>query len=265
MPAEGVATPAIPATPETPPTPATPATPDSAPAMSPQAQAHYKRGLDLYADRDFTAAAGELEQGFAIDPRREFLFAEAQALRLAGQCPRAIPLYRRFLESKPSPLQIEAAQLGLDRCNPNRSAQPPPAVRTALTVPAESQSAPIVPNPPTPEQRIWWQDLWAGSALGLGAVALGTGIGFVVASNRAVDESMSQRIALPEFQRLRESAQQRRIIGVTCLVASAGLAAAAGVRLILVRRRQDQQAAARSTLSFAPARYGGALTWETKF
>ncbi|MES1157862.1 MAG: hypothetical protein ABUL67_02060, partial [Haliangium ochraceum] len=66
---------------------AAPAAPEPAAAtttpMDPAAKDHYDRGLRLYADRDFASAVGELEIGYGIDPRREFLFAQAQALRLA--------------------------------------------------------------------------------------------------------------------------------------------------------------------------------------
>jgi tetratricopeptide (TPR) repeat protein len=90
--------------------------PPPAPAMTGEARAHYDRGLALYAAKDYGAAIQELEAGYALDPRREFLFAEAQAQRLAGDCQRAVPLYQRFLTSEPSPLQASAAQVGLARC-----------------------------------------------------------------------------------------------------------------------------------------------------
>src|SRR5262245_38585026 len=61
------------------------AAPPDAP-MSPDARAHYDRGLALYQAKDYAGAIREFEVGYAAEPRREFLFAEAQAKRLAGDC-----------------------------------------------------------------------------------------------------------------------------------------------------------------------------------
>ena len=65
--------------------------------MRPAAQALYDRALTRFGTRDYAAAIGDLEAGFALDPRREFLFAEAQAKRLGGDCRGAVVLYQRFL------------------------------------------------------------------------------------------------------------------------------------------------------------------------
>jgi tetratricopeptide (TPR) repeat protein len=97
--------------------------PQTAP-MSEEARVHYDRGLAFYGAKDYRAAFAELEAGYAVDPRREFLFAEAQAQRLAGDCQRAVPLYQRFLATDPSPVQVNAAQVGLARCR-----WPPPRPR----------------------------------------------------------------------------------------------------------------------------------------
>ena len=70
--------------------------------MHPAAQALYDRALAAFAARDYPAAIRDTEAGYAIDPRREFLFAEAQAKRLAGDCRGAVVLYQRFLTTAPA-------------------------------------------------------------------------------------------------------------------------------------------------------------------
>jgi tetratricopeptide (TPR) repeat protein len=233
--------------------------------MDREAKAHYARGLDLYAARNFAAAVPEFEQGFAIDPRREFLFAEAQALRLAGACARAVPLYRRFLETDPSPLQIEAARLGLDRCAPERvTASPLPA--TTPPRPAASGRpgpAPTPPSAPAPERPIWWHDLLATSSLTAGVVALGFGTGFLIASNQARDEAGSK--PYPEYSGVWESAQHRRAISVALFGAGTMLLAAGSARLVFLHLRDRQARSAHASLSLIPAPGGGTLTWETGF
>jgi hypothetical protein len=245
--------------------------------MNPEAKAHYVRGLELYTARNFTAAVPEFELGFAIDPRREFLFAEAQALRLAGACTRAVPLYRRFLETDPSPLQIEAARLGLDRCAPDRAVPSSPPPEALPPAPTTGQSAtgasaagsarPPVPTAlPMPEHPAWWHDLVAASSLGAGVVALGFGTGFAIASNRARDQATSASTTTYfEFARLWESAQQRRAIAVTFFGAGTIFLAAGGARLIYLHRRERTAATARAGLSWLPAPGGGTLVWESRF
>jgi hypothetical protein len=237
--------------------------------MNPEAKAHYDRGLELYAGRDFAAAARELEQGFVVEPRREFLFAAAQALRLAGACQRAIPLYRRFLESDPAPVQIEAARLGLDRCAPERSTPRSNPASNPAPNPASLTPPPPVPTVPEPRatpRSVWWHDAWAASSCGAGIVALGVGVGFTVGSNRAVDEANSDRtMNLPDFERLWKSAQQRRTIGVTSLVGGAVLLMAAGGRLIVVHGRERAAEQPGAILSFTSLPGGGAFTWRAPF
>jgi tetratricopeptide (TPR) repeat protein len=255
------------ASPAVSPTAIAPAAEPAASEMNSEAKAHYTRGLELYAARNFAAAVPEFELGFAIDPRREFLFAEAQALRLAGACTRAVPLYRRFLESDPSPLQIEAARLGLDRCAPDRASPSSPAPSTSgqLSAPP-SAPAPVPAALPIPEHPAWWHDLIAASSLGAGVVALGFGTGFAIASNRVRDQAKSARTTTYfEFSRLWETAQQRRAIAVTCFGAGAIFLAAGGARLVYLHRRERTAETARAGLSWLPAPGGGTLMWESRF
>ena len=84
--------------------------------MRPEAAALYTRGLERFAARDYAGAIADLEAGYAIEPRREFLFAEGQAKRLAGDCKGAVALYQRFLATNPTAVQANATQIALGRC-----------------------------------------------------------------------------------------------------------------------------------------------------
>jgi hypothetical protein len=64
-----------------------------------KAQAHYDKGIAHYAAKEYADAAAELASCYFIEPRREVLFAWAQAKRLAGDCASAAPLYRKYLET----------------------------------------------------------------------------------------------------------------------------------------------------------------------
>jgi hypothetical protein len=192
--------------------------------MRDEARAHYDRGLALYQAKDYAAAIRELEAGFATDPRREFLFAEAQAKRLSGDCRGAVPLYQRFLDTAPPPVQASAAQIALGRC-----AQMLAAAR------AEPQAAlppPPLPPPPPPPPR-WSRDPLGIGTLAAGAALVGTGVGFLVAS--LADESGAPTLAAYRDEHDRHGTY--RTVAFVALGAGAALAAASAYRYTWLRRR----------------------------
>lgn len=201
--------------------------------MTAEARAHYEQGLRLYGDHDFTAAIREFEAGFTLEPRREFLFAEAQAYRLAGDCVHAVPLYERFLGSGPSPLQVDATRLALDRC----ARQPPPVVTRAAPPVVTSLPLAAIPPQPSTERAPWWHDRWGLGAMGAGVAAAGVGLGFVIASRSAADQANGPAIRYPDYARLWNTAERRQTIGVVSLAAGGALLAAGTLRLLWVRHQ----------------------------
>ena len=96
--------------------PSSPPSPELETSTAGRAHTAFEQGLVHYVAHDFETAVASFEAAFALDPRPEYLFAAAQALRLKGDCPQAVRVYRRFLETHPSAVQIQATKLGLDRC-----------------------------------------------------------------------------------------------------------------------------------------------------
>jgi len=244
--------------------------------MGALARERYEEGLRLYGARDFAGAIRLFEEGFALEPRREFLFAEAQAQRLMGNCGRAVPLYRRFLETAPSAIQIDATKLGLDRCAKEEAAAA--AARTALpspreTAPAEGArgqtAAPPSPLPPPQlERRPWWQDPPGLIAAGAGVAALGVGLGYWVASNRSLDQADSRDTPnVIVYDRLHDTAVDRRAIAIAAL-ATGGAALGCGLaRLVYVRQRElaSRASAPAATFALTPTRGGAALLWQGRY
>ena len=206
--------------------------------MTPEARLHYEEGLRLYADHAFPAAIRELEAGFALEPRREFLFAEAQAYRLAGDCARAIPLYERFLGSGPSPLQVDATRLALDRC----ARQSPPIIAPATPATPVAPARPA--SPPATERAPWWHDRWAAGAIGAGLAATGVGLGFALAAKSAADQADgSTTTRYDDYNRLWSTAERRQTIGIVSFATGGALLAAGAVRLVWVHHKERRAGA----------------------
>lgn len=139
--------------------------------MQPEAKAHLDRGLALYTEKDYEGAITAFRTGFAIDSRREFLYAWAQAERLSGDCPSAISLYEQFLSTSPPKEQADAAMQNMLRCRQALATQPEPTSQPTVPTP--------VPRRDEPE-RVGWEspEPWYGDALGgvlVGTAALGMG------------------------------------------------------------------------------------------
>ncbi|HTA20999.1 MAG TPA: hypothetical protein VK989_17015 [Polyangia bacterium] len=205
--------------------------------MRPEARTLYDRGLAAYQSKDYATAIGAFEQGFALEPRREFLFANAQARRLAGDCRGAVPLYQRFLEMGPPAVQASATQIALGRCAQQMATEkraPPPA--PVVVVP------PPPPVPPAP----WTHDRWGAALLATGVVGLAVGGGFLAASFAALPSANAPNMSV--YDAARSSADTRHAIGVVALVGGGALVAAGVARYAWVRHERR----ARATLTIVP-------------
>jgi hypothetical protein len=76
---------------------AQPAANDGSSDDATKAKTHFDRGMVHYASKDYLAAIAEFQRAYALEARREYLFAWAQSARLSGDCESAAPLYRRYL------------------------------------------------------------------------------------------------------------------------------------------------------------------------
>jgi hypothetical protein len=195
--------------------------------MTPAARALYDRGLLLFQAKDYAGAIHAFEDGFALEPRREFLFANAQARRLSGDCRGAVPLYQRFLGMSPPPVQESATHLGLSRCAQQMASERPAPV---IVVPP-----PLPPPPPPP----WTHDRWGALLLGAGFVGLGVGTGFLVASFAALPSADTGFHG--DYESARSSAESRHTIAVIGLTAGVALAAAGVARYAWVRHERRAQ------------------------
>jgi tetratricopeptide (TPR) repeat protein len=214
--------------------------------MQPEAAAMYTRGLERYTARDYAGAIADLEAGYAIEPRREFLFAEGQAKRLAGDCKGAVALYQRFLATRPPAVQANATQIALGRCAQHLADHP----EIVVVQP---------PRPPPPPPPKWWRDSWGLGLTGAGVAGIGLGIGFIAASYSAQDDAASSR-TLDPYSGHWSTAESRWRIGVGALTLGTALTAVGVTRFVLVRR-QAREAQKQLIISVSPGgmQVGGAF------
>jgi hypothetical protein len=201
---------------------------DEAPAaaMAPEVRAQYDAGMAHYTAREFAAAARAFHAAYAVDPRREILFAEAQATRLAGDCAAAVGLYQAFLATQPPQQQVEATQLALARC---RDVQAP----APLLPPVLASSAGSTPPSPPPPHPIWWRDR-VGLSLAAGAlVSWGIALGFGVAAARA-DKDARAVANYDVAEERRHAAEDRARWAQRAAIAGAAFTTAATGRFVWV-------------------------------
>jgi hypothetical protein len=248
------------------------------------------RGLGHYAARDFHRAIAEFEAAFALAPRPELLFAEAQAFRLDGDCPRALELYHRFLATHPPPLQVQATQLGLDRCaasaaSPSATSASGDAAPSVPPRPRPGSSDPQIARGPSdlghlpggggggssasasgaltertaptaPRSRLarLAHDPWTVVPLSVALVGLGTGVGAWVASTRAQpSEAPGANTSYDAFAHAWQVASGRRAVAIGALSTAAVLGAVGGLRAWWLLRGEPEPPAVRPTATL-PAR-----------
>jgi tetratricopeptide (TPR) repeat protein len=217
-----------------------PASDATAPKMIPAAQALYEQGLARYQAKEYAAAIRAFEEGFALEPRREFLFANAQARRLAGDCRGAVPLYQRFLEMSPPEVQASATHIALARCAQQMATEKPPAPPPPVT-PVRPIEPPKAPPPPAP----WTSDRVGAGLMIAGAAGLVFGGAFLVAAFSAQPDDDGVA-SWDEFDRQAATADRRATIAAVGLAGGGALVAAGVARYAWVRHR------ARATLTVVP-------------
>lgn len=195
------------------------------------AKQHLEAGLAAYRARDYETASREFEAAFAIRPDPSLLYSWAQAQRQANQCGKALELYRRYVDSKPSDSQVSAANAGIKLCEDTlANAKPEPKPEPA-------------PKPIEPRveivRRPWYSDRLGHSLVVGGVVALGIGSVFLVVSGNS-----KQRAERAEFRDVYaehlDSAKRQRSTGAILITAGAALAAS-GVAVYVLRDRSSER------------------------
>jgi tetratricopeptide (TPR) repeat protein len=185
-------------------------------AMSDDAKRLLDHGQELFLDHDYAGAIAAYDAGFALDPHPDFLYAKAQAQRLAGDCPGAIQSYQGFLASSPPDAEARIARFNVERCKTD--AEHPQNVD-------EYREAP------------WYRDVLGGVLAGSALVAIGAGATYLVLADGHVDNANAADNP-DEYVYERDLARSDRTIGTVATIAGAALATCAVLRYALHDRKE---------------------------
>jgi hypothetical protein len=210
---------------------------DSEEPTDPKAKAHWDRAEARYYAGDFAIAILEYKSGYAIEPKRIFLFALAQAERKSGNCAEGDKYARQFFATDLTEDQRKAAQELIDKvpCTPKEAPTPPPIKTTSPELPP-----PPPPAPPPPPVRPWFRDPLAGVVTGVGLATVAVGIGFGKAGS-AMIEKASDAATLGSYDRRVDKGESRENVAKVMIPIGAALLAVGVVRYVRVGRATHER------------------------
>lgn len=211
------------------------------------AQAHIQKATAAHEAGSFDVALTELEAAYALDPQPDLLYALGQVQVKLNNCPVAVSYYERFLSTNPAPEPAAAANEAITNCKAQMAAEQPPV---------EEAQPPPPPPPPAPEPRRF--DVVGTTLVGVGVVS--TIVGVVMYSSAVNDlDDAENAPTYQEHESLVDDAQSKRTMSV--IFTAAGVAAIGiGAWHYLHFRKKEQ-----STVTVAPTRTGGMVTWQGSF
>lgn len=216
------------------------------------------RAEQAFAQEDYGAAADAFGDAYASNPLPRYLWAQAQAERLAGDCAAAVILYDRFLDTGPADKDERDAREAKHACQEqlgeSAPAEPPePEPRTAPTTTrdpgVDDATGPIDPAPPSR----WYRDPWGGALVGSGVFVGGIGTGLLVSAIR-LDREAADAATEGLYETGHEDAVLRQRVGIATLSVGSALVIAGAVRWAIVGTRSR-----RARTALVPAGSGVAL------
>jgi tetratricopeptide (TPR) repeat protein len=194
-----------------------------------------------FAAGEYEAAIAALEEAYAAEPDRAFVFAMGSAWQALGKCDEAVEQYERFLDTQPPVEQAGKARERIASCRPDEA--PPPVVAQPRVVePVEEPREPVL-APAVDERRTdgrpWHRDPVGGTLLGIGLAAAvgGTTLEIVGARRRiGADDAMGEG----EFRTQLRQSNVMQGVGIGLAVTGGALIVGAVIRYVLVRRGRSR-------------------------
>lgn len=219
-------------------------------AMDGEARERFDQGLASYTNKEYAEAVKQFRLAYALDPRAEILFAWAQAERLYGRCSRSTKLYKRFLASRPSEQQAEAARQGVERCKDQADTAPgDPDDLDKLAPPvaeAEPEPEPVAPSPePPPKQQARVDP--AGLGLLVGGVVVGGVGGGLLGAGASRARGLDDVGAYDEYADGAAQVRTFRVVGGVLAGVGGALIVAGIVRVVVKARNTRREVSVWST------------------
>lgn len=227
-----------------------------------QAKAHLAVAQRMFAVQQYDKAIVELQQAYVLDPKPEYLYAIAQAFRLAGDCTKAIRAYEQYLKTNPVAAEAAKARANIERCKteppPPNAPPPPPDPPPAVVVPPP----PPVPPPPArePDTASWTRDYFGHALVGGGVVLGVVGTAMFVGGGSTIDSINSSPTydIYASRQADLDGAKLRQRLGVGAMI-TGGLLVLGGVVHYRISSGGARTLTASVDHDHAMLVYGGAL------
>jgi tetratricopeptide (TPR) repeat protein len=158
------------------------------------ARTHFQRATTHFALGEFAQAADEYEAAFKLKPDPALLYNAAQAHRLAGNLPKALILYKNYLNLYPRSPNTVAVRAQITKLEeaiaagekakfnpPSATAEPERAVTEPPPAPPPTAAAVApAPAPASVEKRPYYKRWWFPVTIVAGALVVGAVVTAVV-------------------------------------------------------------------------------------
>lgn len=186
----------------------------------------------LIREGDYAGAAAAFERRYDETGDPALLFGQAQALRRAGDCRGAIPVFERFVATDPPQADVDAADAAIAACREIIGAS-----AAAHDEPPPPSPAPPRPTPPPP----WYADRTGAVLVGVGAVIAVVGAGLFGASYTRLDDRPASEA---DYQGRRRAVHPMWGSGLGLLTAGGALVIGGAIRWGVVARKRARVAIA---------------------
>ena len=165
-----------------------------APEETRSSNPHFAEAETAFREQRWIDAAAAFAAAYELDPRPEYLYAQAQAERMGGECERAITTYRRFLAADPPDQAAKDARANMSKCAavlPALEASPGPPAEAAVEPPPAIVDDPSNPTEPSPvvDGPSWYRDPWGGVLTWTGVALGGAGGALLGEAHRRRDRA----------------------------------------------------------------------------
>ena len=213
-----------------------------------KAKAHLALAERHFAAQQYDKAAAELKEAYVLDPKPEYLYALAQALRLSGDCPAAVRAYTQYLKTHPAEAEASKARANIERCKseptqplpvapaPSPEPPPPPAPSPAVAPPLR-----VAPLPADDRTRSGWTRDYLGHALVGSGVVLGVAGSLLYVGGGSTIDSINHAPSYDVYVMRRgdlDGAQLRQRVGISGIVIG-GLLVISGIAHYAMRGDGD--------------------------